>query len=181
MGNYVQIKKGMLGVKSTEGNEVKLPSRVSMGMRNYRYDVDRQILQKKCTNCYEYFDTDQIVDGSFVDIHDEMLIKAHNGKSEMSSRCVKCFDELKEFQVKRDAEKLGILSVRLDVEPQVSAKDSKPEPSKLEGIKLTKENLKYIAHLAVENDVSIDDQINKEVERLRRVNTLKVEYQEKVK
>jgi len=181
MGNYVQIKKGMLSVMSTEGNEVKLPSRVSMGMRNYRYDVERQILQKKCTNCYEYFDTDQIVDGGFVDIHDEMLIKAHNGKSEMSSRCVKCFDELKEFQVKRDAEKLGILSMIPSEEPHVTAKDPKTESSELKGIKLTKENLKYIAHLAVENDLSVDDQVNKEVERLRRVNTLKVDYQEKVK
>lgn len=181
MSNYVQIKKGMLSVISKEGKEVKLPSRVSMGMRNYQYDVERQILQKKCTNCHKYFDTDQIVDGAFIDIHDESLIKAHNGKSEMSSRCVKCFEELKEFQITRDAEKLGILTATPEKEPQVSANDSRADSSKIEGIKLTKENLKYIAHVAIENDLSIDEQINIEVERLRRVNPLRVEYQEKIK
>lgn len=180
MNNFLQLKKGMSVVKTKEGVEVKLPSRVALGTRNYRYDMDREVLQKKCTNCHMYFDMDQIVDSCFIDIHDEMLIKAHNGKSEMSSRCVKCHDELKEFQIKRDAEKLGLLSVDQN-DSHVLSDNIEPIERKSEGILLTVENSKYIAHLAIENELTIDDQINQEIERLRKVNPLKVEYQEKVK
>lgn len=180
MNNFLQLKKGMSVVKTKEGIEVKLPSRASLGTRNYRYDMNREVLQKKCTNCHTYFDMDQIVGGRFIDIHDEMLIKAHNGKSEMSSRCVKCHDELKEFQIKRDAEKLGLLSVEQN-DSRVLSDNIEPIERKSEGILLTKENSKYIAHLAIENELTIDDQINQEIERLRKVNPLKVEYQEKVK
>lgn len=181
MNTYVQIKKGMTMVKTKEGVEVRLPSRVAKGMRNYRFDAERQILQKRCTNCNVYFDVDQIIDGDFVDIHDETLIKVHNGKSEMSSRCVKCFDELKEFQIKRDAEKLGIISEPQRVVVQENTKEDESKYSKSDGIVLTRANYKYIAHIALENDISVDEQINKEVERLRRVNILKIEYQEKIK
>ena len=182
MQKFIQIRKGMSVINTNEGIEVKLPSKVSKGIRNYRYDVERQILQKKCTNCHKYFDMDHVIDGIFVDIHDETLIKAHIGKSEMSSRCVKCFDELKAFQVKRDAEKLGLLSASSkDVSTTEVAKEEQAIQSKSDAIRLTKENLKYIAHIAIENDLSIVDQVNKEVERLRRVNPLKVDYQEKVK
>lgn len=181
MQKFIQIKKGMSMVKTKEGVEVILPSRVSKGTKNYQFDVERQILQKKCINCNEYFDMDQIIDGEFVDIHDETQIKDHKGKSEMSSRCVKCFKEQKVEQVKRKAEELGFLPGPHREEVCEIAKDVESTNNKFGGIKLTNENYKYIAHIAVENDLSVDEQINKEVERLRRVNTLKIDYQEKVK
>ncbi|MCD4713267.1 MAG: hypothetical protein K8R73_08300 [Clostridiales bacterium] len=179
MKNYVKIQKGTLSVSDKNGNTVKLPSRVNFGMRNYRFDPDRQMLQKRCTNCKEYFDTDEIIGGEFVDVHDENLIREHRGKSEMYSRCVECHDALKEEQVLRDAQKFNIeLHDRSSVKKQ---SDSMVNEELINPILFSDENLQYIKLVAVLKNMTADQYLNELIELIRKHNKLKIEFEEKIK
>lgn len=175
---YVQIKKNNLSVSDKNGAKVKLPARVQNGMRNYRFETERQMLQKKCIHCNTYFDTDQIIEGAFVDVHDETLIKEHNGKSEMYSRCVKCHEALKEEQIKRDAEKYNVdFSERIAKRSLTEVEHSADQSNKLN---LTDENLVYVKHIAVIKNLTEENCLNDLVEKVRRQNKLKIEYDEKI-
>lgn len=175
---YVQIKKNNLSVSDKNGAKVKLPDRVQNGMRNYRFETERQMLQKKCTNCKIYFDTDQIIEGAFVDVHDETLIKEHNGKSEMYSRCIICLEELKKKQIRRDAKKYNLdFSERIAKRNKTEVEHSVDQSNKLN---LTDENLVYVKHLAVIKNLTEENCLNDLLEKVRRQNKLKIEYDEKI-
>ena len=178
MKNHLQIKKGMLSVKDKNGNFINLPSRVNYGTRNYRFDQDRQMLQKKCTNCMTYFDTDELIDGEFVDVHDEALIREHRGKSEMYSRCVKCYEALKEEQILRDAKKMNIAiaknhSLNEDAEDNVGKGNN--------AMTLSEGNALYINLVAAIKGMSGEDYLNTAIEKLRRHDVLTFEFEEKIK
>ncbi len=178
MKNHVQIKKGLLSVSDKSGNPVKLPSRVEFGMRNYRFDQDKQLLQKKCTNCKVYFDTDELIDGEFVDVHDENLIREHRGKSEMYSRCVECQDALKEEQILRDAKKMNIAIVENRASDEEVTGDVRESKNTMT---LSEENTLYINLVAVLKGMTGEEYLNAAVEKLRRHDVLTFDFEEKIK
>lgn len=176
--NHVQIQKGILSVSDKRGNKVKLPARINSGTRNYRFDLERQMLQKRCTNCKVYFDTDELINGEFIDVHDEKLIREHSGKSEMYSRCVKCQEALKEEQIIRDAKKMNIAIVENRASHEERAGDVRDNKNTMA---LTEGNVLYINLVAVIKGMTGEDYLNVAIEKLRRHDVLTFDFEEKIK
>lgn len=90
MKEYTYFSSKNLMFKDINDKMVFTPEFVKRSAKNYRYDHNRHILQKKCIGCNKYFDVQEYRDGQFFDSHQELDIHYYSENSGYSTRCNNC-------------------------------------------------------------------------------------------
>ena len=90
MAQFIYFKKGLYSLVNSSGETVVTPEFVKRSAKNYRFEVEKNILQKKCIDCGVYHDVYELRGTEWVDIHDEHILHFHSISSGFKTRCTKC-------------------------------------------------------------------------------------------
>lgn len=159
MKAYTYFNSKLLYFHDEKGDVVEAPSFVKRAAKNYRYNHSRNVLQKKCIECKEYFNVKKYEDGKFIDIHDEKEIHYYSEDSGYATRCVLCNDTL---ELERN---------------NLDERESTP----LTDMVLSEDNLIYIRIVAVIENQTEKECLNSIMDMVRRHNTLSYDYVKKIK
>lgn len=159
MKDYTYFNSKLLTFHDENSEIVKTPNFVTRAAKNYRYDHSRQVLQKKCIDCGEYYDVQKFENGDFFDIHDESLIHYYSEESGYATRCVSC-------------------NTTVD---KVTDKPCSEVDTLNTNVILTEDNLMYIKIVATLEKQSEQECLNDIIDIIRKYNTLKYEYNKKIK
>lgn len=91
MGKYHYFKKGELDIH-LKNETIVAPEYINKGAKNYRFNLENNILEKKCISCNKFFEVQKYSDGSFIDIHDEEQIHYFSEISGFQGKCKKCLE-----------------------------------------------------------------------------------------
>ncbi len=90
MAEFIYFKKGLYSLINSNGVNVETPEFVKRSAKNYRFEVEKNILQKKCIDCGVYHDVHELRGTEWIDIHDEHVLHFHSISSGFKTRCTKC-------------------------------------------------------------------------------------------
>jgi len=108
-----QINKKNLSI-GMDGRNIPLPAYVSRAASTYFFDAHSRVLKKRCHVCQQFYDVEQLNEGTWQDIHDEREYRKVS--SGYSSYCVQCIDEKNSKQSKKGE----IIKVTFHLEQEVS-------------------------------------------------------------
>lgn len=161
MNQYTYFAKDQFEIRDDKEQPIVAPAFISKSPKNYRYNHSNSILEKKCIECQNYYPVQKYDGKKFYDIHDEKIIHMFSVESGYEYRCSRCLDEKKN--------------------KENSTKEKPIEVSNTGSFHLTKDNLRYIKHLAVEEDSTDEECLNDIVKLIRSKNKLTVHYEQKIK
>lgn len=159
MKEYTYFNSKILSFQDKDSEMIMAPMFVRRSAKNYRFDHTRQILQKKCISCGEYFDVQKLENGKFIDVHDELVIHYFSEESGYATRCVSCND---------------VFNKETDKNEQIV------ETSQTDVI-LTQDNLMYVKIVAVLENKTKQECLNDILDIVRKHNTLSYEYKKNIK
>lgn len=90
MSDFVYFKKGSLDFINSYDEICVAPSFVEKASKNYRYDLEQDILEKQCIACKRFFPVQKRSEGQYYDIHNEEDIHFIGTVSGYSVRCKEC-------------------------------------------------------------------------------------------
>lgn len=151
MGKYNYFKKGELDIHLSNGIIVVAPALINKGAKNYRFNCETNVLEKKCISCNEYYEVQKYKEGAFIDIHDENQIHYFSDTSGYQGKCKKCL-KTDEFS------------------------ENEQSPSILSENGLTEDNQNYIKMLSLFKGQPEKETLNLVVNIIRKHN--KIEYNE---
>lgn len=160
MKEYTYFNSKILWFQDESDKRIMAPSFVKRAAKNYRFDHLRQILQKKCISCKEFYDVQKYLNGEFIDVHDEQLIHYFSESSGYGSRCQNCDME---YNHEKDQEDQSTESCLSDV-PMLS-----------------QVNMTYISIIAVLKNQTQDECLNSILDVMRKHNKLTYTYDKKIK
>lgn len=107
------INKKTLSIM-VDGQSISLPAYVKRAVSTYFFDARSFILKKRCHICKQFYEVEQLIEGTWQDIHDET--KYRKLSSGYSSYCVQCINE-KKF---RQSKKGELIKVTFRLEQELS-------------------------------------------------------------
>jgi hypothetical protein len=141
-----------------DGKKHETPDFVKRAAKNYRYDHERELLQKKCIACGDYYNVQVFEHGEFVDIHDEMEIHYYSEKSGYAIRCVSCNSKSTTQKINQDSS----------------------DKITNEYLMLNQVNLIYIKFVAVLEGKTDQECLNDIIDIIRKYNTLEYKYNKNI-
>lgn len=153
MVKYFYFKKGNLDIHLEDGSIINAPGFVDKSAKNYRFDRETLTLEKKCIQCNTYFSLKKIINGVFVDIHDENLIHFFSETSGFQGKCNSCLSKNTDFSHSE---------CDLPIDTTLSEK-----------------NQTYIRMIALIKNQTEESALNQIVDLVRKHNT--IDYNEKIK
>lgn len=117
---FIKVSKNFIYVIENNGNIVDVPPLVAKAFNRHRYVKETRELQFQCVQCKTWITIMKIIDGNFVDIHDELMIDKIFTRDRQgfyfSNMCLKCKDKLtvnKENNIVDEVERNNKYSVYL--------------------------------------------------------------------
>lgn len=109
---FIKFSKDFMYVIEENGDRVDVPLLVAKAFNRHRYVKETMELQVQCVQCKTWITIMKIINGNFVDIHDERMIDKIFTRDRQgfyfSNRCLKCKDKLivnKENKIGDEVEK----------------------------------------------------------------------------
>lgn len=158
--NYTYFNKDVMVFKE-DGEFHDVPSFVERARARYRFDHERKILQKSCSDCGEYFDV-QLFENGFHDIHNEDEIHYMSEKSGYSVRCKQCLKVYDEHKKSVDND----------------FRDEEDSSGSTIRIEISDENNQFLSVISSLKQISKDELVDELLAKVRKHNNYKVTYDE---
>jgi hypothetical protein len=139
--------------ETEDGNKIYIPKYVAKAFKRYRYNKNDKVLQKQCAFCLEWFNVLRLVDGKWLDVHDEDKIHLAKGISGFSVGCVAC-------NSKKEIDKNAIIK--------------ETEKNEKFSLYLKPTNKKYLEDASKLNGINIADLLNQLIEKEQEKRPIKV-------